>query len=167
MPCLVLANCCASSEAHHSDHEAWWCCGEVLWNQCSQTLVKKSWRKTWCSLRHLRLKRWFIFQDNDPSMKLKLHKKSWSGQAEISIKLRIYDWTQKRLSTHNPHKTRLSLSSFSKRNGKALQWLTETHPDRLKACEALQKVHQLSGVAPFKTELRMPFKFQISYWIGN
>lgn len=24
MPCLVLANCCASSEAHHSDHEA--CC---------------------------------------------------------------------------------------------------------------------------------------------
>lgn len=114
MPCLVLANCCASSEAHHSDREAWRCCGEVLWNQCSQTLVKKS----WCSMRHLRLRRLFIIQDNDPTMKPKLHKKSRSGQAEISIKLRIYEWSQRRLSTHNLHKTRLSLSSFSKRNGK-------------------------------------------------
>lgn len=110
----------------------------------------KSWRKTWCTLRHLRPRRWFIFWDATQAWSQtytrSTYKQCWSpGVAKLRSQS-SYGWTQKRLFAPKLHETRLSLSSLSKSNGRALHWLTETHPDRLMACEILRKMHQLSRV---------------------
>lgn len=158
MPCLGFANRCASSETHHPDREAWWWSsaadtGRIVgcseWNQCSKTRVNPGGKPDalgdTCDPGD-DLFSGTATQARSQSYTRSAYKQCWSpGVAKLRSQS-SYGWTQKRLFAPNLHETILSLSSLSKSNGKALHWLTETHPDRLMACENLRKMHQLSRV---------------------